>query len=168
MARKMQRGVRLTFTEQERILELVQAGRSYAKAAATVGCCERTVQRLMRRIAAPAQKPRHRSPLRLSLAEREEISRGLRSGESQRSIACRLARCPSTICREIAANGGRERYRAWKADLRALACARRPKRAKLAARPRLRREVERLLALCWSPQQIAARLRLDHPNESEM
>ena len=68
-----------------------------------------------------------RSPLRLSLAEREEISRGLAGGESLRSIARRLGRSPSTISREVAANGGRRRYRACRADKAAVRRARRPK-----------------------------------------
>jgi len=43
--------------------------------------------------------------LRLSLSEREEISRGLATGESLRGIAVRLGRAPSTVSRELAANG---------------------------------------------------------------
>src|ERR1700675_1329076 len=58
-----------------------------------------------------------RSPLRLSLAEREEISRGLVAGESYRSISRRLGRAPSTVSREVRANKGRARYRAWRAEL---------------------------------------------------
>src|SRR5204863_7862848 len=59
-----------------------------------------------------------RSPLRLrlSLVEREEISRGLASGESLRAIAARLGRVPSTVSREVSAHGGRRRYRALPAD----------------------------------------------------
>src|SRR5258708_25380581 len=44
--------------------------------------------------------PRRRSPRVLSLAEREEISRGLVAGRSLRSIAAALARSPSTISRD--------------------------------------------------------------------
>jgi len=72
------------------------------------------------------------------------------------------------VAREVEAAGGRNPYRAWKADERARRRARRPKRAKLAASPRLRLEVQRLLRLRWSPQQIAARLVLDHPDDPEM
>jgi hypothetical protein len=59
-----------------------------------------------------------RSPLRLSLAEREEISRGLAGGESLRVIAARLGRAASTVSREVAADGGRRRHRACRADER--------------------------------------------------
>jgi Helix-turn-helix domain len=67
-------------------------------------------------------KPRNlpRSILRLSVEEREEISRGLTSGTSCQVIAFRLNRSTSTVSRDVAANGGRQRYRAWRADERAL------------------------------------------------
>jgi IS30 family transposase len=74
----------------------------------------------------------------------------------------------STVTRELERNGGRGGYRAVGADARALERARRPKLAKLAASPRLRAEVERRLRERWSPQQIAARLRLDFPDDLEM
>ena len=71
--------------------------------------------------------PRERSVLRLSLAEREEISRGLAAGWSIRAIAAELGRAPSTVCREVNANGGRRRYRALPADRAAERRALRPK-----------------------------------------
>lgn len=55
----------------------------------------------------------------LSLAEREEISRGLTAGFSLRRIAEVLGRSSSTVSREIARNGGRRSYRAAKADAEA-------------------------------------------------
>ena len=83
-------------------------------------------------------------------------------------IARRLGRSTSTVTRELVRNGGRRGYRAARADLRALEQARRPKPPKLVRSPRLRAEVERRLAERWSPQQIAARLRLDFPDDPEM
>src|SRR5215203_147825 len=68
----------------------------------------------------------------LSLAEREEISRGLASGDSMRAIAARLGRSASTVSREVERNDGRGSYRALKADERAWERARRPKRCLLA------------------------------------
>ena len=53
------------------------------------------------------------SPVRLSLSEREEISRGLAADESLRGLARRLGRAASTVSREVAGNGGRLKYRAW-------------------------------------------------------
>lgn len=70
---------------------------------------------------------RRRSRLALTMAEREEISRGLVAGLSMRSIAASLNRAASTISREIGRNGGRRRYRAVRADKQAWAKALRPK-----------------------------------------
>jgi transposase, IS30 family len=61
--------------------------------------------------------PRRRSRLALTLAEREEISRGLAHGHSLRRIACSLGRAPSTVSREIARNGGSGPYRAAASDI---------------------------------------------------
>jgi len=159
---------RLTFAERSELLRRVRAGEKHADAAAAVGCCAKSVQRLLRKTGGVKARSKPRSPLRLSLAEREEISRGLLAGESCRTIATRLGRSPSTVARELAWPGGRNSYRAWRADERARRRARRPKRSKLAASPRLRREVQRLLRLRWSPQQIAARLVIDYPGDPEM
>ncbi len=106
--------------------------------------------------------------MRLSLTEREEISRGLAGGESRRSIARRLGRSPSTISREVNVNGGVRRYRACRADADALRRARRPKPAKLAMCSRLRAVVEERLELRWSPQQISGWLVEEFPDDPEM
>ena len=133
-----------------------------------MGCSTKTVQRLLVRTGGLPPRKRVRSALRLTLAEREEISRGLRAGDSMRTIATRLGRAPSTISREVAANCSRSGYRAWRADRQAIRKACRPKVAKLARLPRLRAEVERRLAQRWSPEQISTRLKLDHPFDPEM
>jgi IS30 family transposase len=111
---------------------------------------------------------RERSELRLSLEEREEISRGLAAGHSIRAIAANLGRSPSTVCREVNANGGRRKYRALVADRAACRRALRPKRAKLAQCRRLRGVVERKLVARWSPEQISAWLALEYPDLPEM
>lgn len=103
------------------------------------------------------------SPARLSLAERERLMTGLAKGESLRCIAARLGRAPSTVAREVAANGGRLAYEAWRAHERAAEQARRPKVAKLAARPELAEVVGRWLEELWSPEQISARLKKEFP-----
>jgi IS30 family transposase len=104
----------------------------------------------------------------LTLTEREEISRWLGQGATFRAIAEVLGRAPSTISREVNANGGQVHYRAWRAERRAEAAARRPKAAKLAVNHRLRGIVEAMLEDRCSPQQIARRLRVDHPDDPEM
>ncbi|MEO1935063.1 MAG: IS30 family transposase [Myxococcales bacterium] len=111
---------------------------------------------------------RSRGKLRLSLAEREEISLGLGGEESYRAIARRLGRAPSTISREVKGNGGRCRYRAVRADEAAYKKAERPKLAKLRRCRRLRARVEAMLNKLWSPQQISARLRLENPDDPEL
>ena len=108
------------------------------------------------------------SSLRLSLTEREEISRGLAVGESMRCIAGRLERAPSTVSREVAANGGRHRYRATTAHRTSRHRARRPKPTKLASNHRLREEVESKLELWWSPVQISDWLIDTYPENEEM
>jgi IS30 family transposase len=103
----------------------------------------------------------------LSIADREEILVGIRAGESLSSIARRLGRDPSTVTREVAANGGQDGYSAWHAHLRARQQARRPKPCKLRA-GRLLDEVSKRLEQLWSPDEIARRLPLDFPNDPEM
>jgi len=107
--------------------------------------------------------PRQRSRLALTLAEREEISRGLVAGRSLRSMAQALGRSPSTLSREIGRNGGAKLYRAAKAEKRAWQSALRPKPCKLAVHAQLRQAVAAKLALDWSPQQIAGWLKWTHP-----
>jgi len=109
--------------------------------------------------------PRQRSRLALTLAEREEISRGLARRQSLRAIATQLGRSPSTISRELQRNGGTECYRAVKADQAAWDRARRPKRCKLVCNQRLGRTVATKLRLQWSPQQVAGWLKCAYPED---
>jgi transposase, IS30 family len=108
------------------------------------------------------------SDLRLTLAEREEISRGLAAGQSLRAIAQSMGRAPSTVCREVNVNGGRSCYRALHAERDARRRARRPKVARLARCRRLRRVVEAGLENYWSPQEISAWLAQEYPDDPEM
>lgn len=107
--------------------------------------------------------PRRRSKRSLTLAEREEISRGLAANDSIQSIARRLARAPSTICREIKRNSGEKGYRADSADELAWKRALRPKACKLVAIPALAKLVAAKLQLEWSPQQVAGWLKRTWP-----
>jgi IS30 family transposase len=106
---------------------------------------------------------RKRSRLALSLAEREEISRGIVADLSIRAIASQLGRSPSTVSREITRNGGCANYRATQADQNAWDQARRPKRCRLARNRDLARIVESKLRLLWSPEQIAGWLKREFP-----
>lgn len=105
----------------------------------------------------------------LSLAEREEIALGKAAGETVRAIAARLGRSPSTVSREITRNSdAKGNYRATTAHTLADDRASRPKPAKLATNLALRQRVEDDLAKKYSPEQIAGRLRADHPENPEM
>jgi transposase, IS30 family len=104
----------------------------------------------------------------LSMAEREEISLGVARGEGVRAIGRRLGRAASTISREITRNGGRGRYRAYRAEAAARERARRPKTAKLAQHGELRDWVQARLQDRWSPAQISTRLALEFPDRPEM
>lgn len=122
-----------------------------------------SVQRILAETGGIPPAERRRSPLALTLAEREEISRSLAVGHSIRSIAGLLKRAPSTISREINRNGGQEGYRASCADSAAWDRAHRPKRCKLADNPTLARAVASKLQSQWSPEQIAGWLKHTYP-----
>lgn len=111
---------------------------------------------------------RRRSARVLSLAEREEISRGLSAKLSMRTIAERLGRAPSTVSREIRRHGGCRQYRASVADGRAWRRARRPKPCRLATHRRLCEQVALWLSWDWSPQQISAALVIQYPADQSM
>lgn len=112
--------------------------------------------------------PRSRSPVALTLAEREEISRGVASGATLRQIAASIARAPSTVSREMNRNGGRQAYRASDADAQAWDHRLRPKSCVLATRGNLRRAVAARLRMDWSPQQISGWLKLTFPDDASM
>ena len=160
MARKP---FRLTPVQVDEVWSRRQSGQAVKVLAREMRLNATTVRDLLRRSGGIRPVPRQRSELRLSVAEREEISRGLAAGVSIRVIASGLGRSPSTVSREVLVNGGRRRYRAARADAAAWARAARPKPRKLATRVALRDMVEDKLAQRWSPQQIAGWLKVDLP-----
>jgi len=158
---------RLSHEERLELQRRVRAGETHLEAAMAVGCSAKSVQRLLEKTGEVKPRTKPQSALRLSLPEREEISRALVAGDSCHLIAQRLGRAPRPS-REVAAGGARAQYRAWRADGAAHRRAHRPKPSKLVTCARLRREVERGLKRRWSPQQIAARLVRDFPDDPEM
>ncbi|AXI47189.1 IS30 family transposase [Sulfitobacter sp. SK012] len=112
----------------------------------------------------PPDRRRGRSAL--SLAEREEISRGLSTKQSLRAIARQLRRAPSTISREVRRNGGKLGYRATASDQAAWDRALRPKMCKLACHPMLAHAVSAKLRRKWSPEQVAGWLKRASPGEA--
>lgn len=109
-----------------------------------------------------------RSPTTLTLAEREDISRGLAASKSLREIARYLNRSPSTICREVHRHGGIKKYRASKADKVAWENAKRPKPCKLYGNKELCLIIAQKMESAWSPQQISGWLRRRYPNNEDL
>src|SRR3954466_14843086 len=138
----MARGYRrFSSADEDEIWARLRAGHAAKPTARALGFPTGTVRAYLVRCGGIRPEPRRRSPGRLSLVEREEISRGLAAGLSLRSIAAGLGRAPSTISREVAAHGGRDRYRAASADRRAWVWSRRRQACKLARHPVLRAKV---------------------------
>jgi IS30 family transposase len=159
---------RLTPEAIDQVWGRLQAGQAAKPTARELGLCTGTVRAYLLRCGGIRPLPRRRAAVRLSVEEREEISRGLAAGLSIRAIAARLGRSASTVSREVTANGGRRRYRAAGADRQAWARAARPKGCKLASNPVLRGIVEEKLRRRWSPEQIAGWLKLIYPDSTEM
>jgi IS30 family transposase len=142
------------------VMRLAARGLSYSQIMARVDISRGSVENVLRPLGGVIRADMLAAGgRRLSLAERVEIRVGLERGWSLRQVAAGLGRAPSTICREVAAGGGREQYRPVAAQQRAMAAAARPKPGKLAASPVLRAEVTARLEQLWSPQQIACHLR---------
>ncbi len=131
-----------------------------AEVAREIGCSLRTVKRVTASQGKREERQTRWCPGRgrLSLREREEISLGVRRGDSFTAIAADLGRSTSTVSRDVNANGGRDHYRAWRAHDRAFERARRPKQPKLAC-PRLAQQVTEWLEEWWSPEEIARACR---------
>jgi IS30 family transposase len=158
---------RLTSEQKRQARSLRGRGWALRDIAAEVGCGRMAVLRVVGAGSVAPLKGWKPGPGRLSLAEREEISLGVNRAETFTAIAGRLGRSVSTVSREVAANGGRGEYRAWRAQARARQEVRRPKTAKLACR-RLAAQVTEGLEKWWSPEEIARRLRAEFPDDPMM
>ncbi|MFI1035136.1 transposase [Streptomyces sp. NPDC020951] len=150
--------------QQDEIWRRWREGQSFSLIGRALEARMQNARRLLLQIGGVRLTPQQRSERHLSGSEREEISRGIAAGECGRQMAGRLGRSPSTVSREIARNGGRDRYRAASA----YALGRRPKQAKLAQRHSLRALLEAKLAQFWSPEQIAGWLRRQFPGDTAM
>ena len=156
-------------TEQQRLIwEGWREGESFQRVADRVGQPAHVIQYFLRGHGGIKPLPHRRDHRHLSATEREEVSRGIAAGWSIRTLAAALHRPHSTISREIARNGGRSAYRAGAADLAATARSKRPKVTRLRERPVLLRVVKAKIALDWSPEQIAAWLKLTYPGDVTM
>jgi IS30 family transposase len=164
---KMKYPTRIYYTETDKGLmwDRWQKGESLNSIARLFGRSHSSIQGILARTGGIRPPSRRRSRRSLSLAEREDISRGVFAGQSLRSIAVTLGRAPSTVSREINRNGGRRRYRASKAEQSAWDRAHRPKTCKLVDNPALGRIVAKKLKQLWSPEQIAGWLKYTYADD---
>ena len=163
--RKYRQRIYDTETDKALMWDRWQQGDSLEKIAQLFNRTHGSVARILRRTGGIRPPKRTRSRRTLSLAEREEISRGVVAGRSLRAIAASLERAPSTVSREINRNGGKRHYRANLADAAAWDRAHRPKTCKLAGNSALARIVANQLQLEWSPRQIAGWLKRTYPDD---
>src|SRR4051812_40984845 len=175
----------LTPVERAAIAARFRAGARVADVVVEFGVPPTSAARI-RDADALARRRGWHSPHRLSFVEREEIFAGGCRGESDSEIARRGGRPPPTDGRgdgrrggrgggwpgapgrPAGGCGGRGRYRPLRAERLAERLAARPKQTKLAGCPQLLVAVEDGLERRWSPQQIAARLRIEHPDDALM
>ena len=108
---------RFSETEKAEIWDSIERGESMRGIARRLGRAHGSIRTFMVDNAGRRPRPPGGSDLRLTLAEREEISRGLAAGLSLRAMAARMGRAPSTVCREVNANGIRSGYRALRANV---------------------------------------------------
>src|ERR1700676_3607568 len=145
-----------------------KAGQCLQEIGRALGKSHVVIQFLLARHGGVAPAARRRSRRVLTLAEREDISRGIASGSSMRVIAQRLSRACSTVSREVARHGGRAQYRANQADQQAWESALRPKPCLLATHNKLQEIVASKLVQDWSPQQISGWLKMEYPNDESL
>jgi transposase, IS30 family len=159
---------RLSPAEKIDIWRRWKCGQSQHEIGRAYGRPHPTIRKILLPCGGIAPAARRRSRLSLTLAEREDISRGIASDSSIREIARLLKRSASTVSREVARHGGRPAYRAHDADRRAWVSALRPKRCLLTGNRRLRDVVASKLMLDWSPEQISGWLKTRYPNNESM
>jgi IS30 family transposase len=156
---------KLSATQRADMWKQWKAGQSLNAIGRALGKDQHVIHFLLARHGGIAPPVRRRSLRALTLAEREDISRGIVSGCSMRVIAQGLSRCCSTVSREVARHGGRAQYRANQADQQAWESALRPKPCRLATQRKLHEIVASKLMLDWSPEQISGWLKRQYPND---
>ena len=175
--------------DRDRALAYVRAGATAAAAAALISAPAPTVQRwcaaegirlpqgrprrgyrLPEPPKAEEREPRASARSRLTVEDRAAIQEGLRAGRSMRAIAADLGFAHTTVSREVRRASSPEtgRYSHRAAQKRAERLRKRPRQARLDARPALRAYVLDGLNRAWSPRQVAERVRMDFPDDPEM
>jgi transposase, IS30 family len=180
----MRAGIRAGREVRRQFWILIRAGVERRKAALALGLSDWTGKEWFRQAGGviPAYVTAPASRQSLSLEEREEIFAGIVRGDSMRGMARALGRAPSTVYRELRRNmpqlyrgrtarrlrTGAWNYRPSLAQRRAERLASRPKPAKLATNRPLRDLVQRKLQERLSPEQVAAALRREFPDNRDM
>src|SRR5580704_15731725 len=164
----MQRRWKLSSAQRADMWSRWKVGQSLNAIGRALGKDKQVIHFLLARHGGIAPPVRRRGPRALTLAEREEISRGIASGGSIREIAKGLQRAVSTVSREVARHGGRPLYRASDADQRAWNSALRPKRCLRSIHVKLRKLVASKLILEWSPEQISGWLKIQYRDDPSM
>jgi Helix-turn-helix domain len=158
----------LSAVQRVEVLRRRKAGESLHAIGRAVGKDHVVVHLLLQRHSGIAPAAHHRSQRVLTLAEREDISRGIASRESLQAIATCLHRVASTVSREVARHGGRAPYRASEADQQAWQSALRPRPCLLARTHYAGRNVAGKLMQDWSPPQISGWLKMEYPKDENL
>src|ERR1700720_1402603 len=164
----LRRRVKLSANQRVDMWSRWKAGQSLHEIGRAFGKDHVSIQFMLTQRGGIVPAARRRSLRTLTLAEREDISRGIASGSSIREIAKGLQRAVSTVSREGARHGGRPQYRASEADHQAWESALRPKRCLLAIHVKLQKIVAGKLILDWSPQQISGWLKIQYPEDESL
>ena len=153
------------------VLDCLAGGMGVAEVARVAGVSETYVYNLHRKMGG-VYRPRGTdySERYLGREERYEIARLHDAGWSQRAIAARLGRSPSTVNRELKRNKDPRtgQYLPERAHRLAWERQRRPKPSKLSRQPALRAKVQQLLDRRYSPEQVSGRLEVEHPDDPAM
>lgn len=159
---------RVPWSQVRVALRAISLGSTHREAAVLAGISERSVDTYAVDHGVGVLREHKVRETALTVEEREEVFGGIQRGESNAVIAGRLGRHRSTIWREVRAGGGRVAYRPHRSQRRADDAARRCRPTWVQTRPWVWAEVTAWLRdEAWSPEQIAAQLRRQHPEEPQ-
>ena len=162
------RGVKLSAMQRSDMWSRWKAGQSLHMIGRAFGKSHVSIHFMLAQYGGIVPAARRRSLVTLTLAEPEDISRGIACGSSIRDIAKALVRAVSTVSREVARHGRRPLYRASAADRQAWESALRPKVCLLAIHVKLQKIVASKLISDWSPEQISGWLKRQYPEDETL
>jgi len=151
------------------IMLTLASGMTIAQTAKKFDVCDENIAAVKARCGAVVPRLTKDSRKRMCLEDRMEIMVGIRLGETDAEIARRIGFHRSSVGKEVERNGGRESYQPSRAHQRACDSYCRPKEAKLITYPDVRAFVEGKLEdeNYWSPEQVAAAIRKQFPDERD-